>query len=319
MRIAVTGGSGFAGSHFIDFLLKKNPNDEIYVLRRWHSTGHFQNLDHLKSGSVKFFEGDLTDAWSMLDFIRTVKPDQIAHIAAHTYVPYSYSSPLATMDTNCQGTINLLEAIRHEAPQCKILIVSSGEVFGSHDGVITEESALNPRSPYGLGKLAEDRAAYLYQQSYGLDLVIARSFSQVGPRKFVGLFDSSWAFQIARMERRGFEPVLHVGKLDTTRTFCDIHEMVEAYHLYLNQGTSGDMYIICGNSVLRMDAVIEMLRGMTSVKFDVVQDPARMRPTDVMKLAPVCDPFKKRFGWEPKVSYETSLLNLLSYWRERLK
>lgn len=318
MNIFVTGATGFMGSTLVDLLLKEHPNDRIQILRRWRSDGHFRNLDHLPVGSVDFFEGDLTDAWSMRDIIKSAKPDQLYHVAAHTFVPYSYGNPIATLDTNGQGTIHLLEAIENQAPKCKVLIVSSGEVYGSHDGPITEQSVLNVRSPYGLGKLVEDRAAFMYQQSYGMNIVIARSFSQTGPRKFVGLFDSSWCFQVARMEKGLQEHKLKVGLLTTTRTFCDSAEMVKAYHLFMNQGTSGDLYNICGNAVLKMSDVVELLRTLTDIKFEVVQDPARMRPTDVEFLKPVCDPFKQRFGWEPNKPYIESLRDLLNYWRHRI-
>lgn len=319
MKIMVTGGTGFMGSTLVDLLLKEHPNDRIQILRRWRSDGHFQNLDHLPVGAVDFFEGDLTDAWSMRDIIKNAKPDQIYHVAANTFVPYSYGNAADCIDTNGQGTLNLLEAVRHYAPDCKILIVSSCEVYGSHDGPITEQSALNPRSPYGVGKLVEDRIAWMYQQSYGMNILIGRSSSQTGPRKFVGLVDSSWCFQVARMEKGLQVPVLKVGLLTPIRTFCDSVDMVKAYHTFMERGTPGELYNINGDGLLSMQNILDRLKSLSRVTFSVEQDPARIRPTDVKKLQPLCTPFRERFGWKPETPYIQSLENLLNYWRERLK
>ena len=318
MNICVTGATGFAGSHLVDLLLARRPADHITVFARWRSHGYMANLAHLPSGAIDLAWGDLTDPWSVRRIIQDLQPYWLFHVAAHTHVPYSYGSPTATLDTNAQGTINLLEALRTYAPACKTLIVSSGEVYGHHDDTITESSALNPRSPYGLGKLAEDRAAYMYQQAYGLPILIARAFSQSGPRKFEGLMDSSWSQQIARMERSTETPILYHGTLDTIRTFCDVQDMVEAYLLFMERGEPGDLYNINGFDTIVMAEIVTHLRGMTSVKFEQQLDPKRLRPTDVGMLRPSCEPFKQRFGWRPTTPYWTSLLNLLNYWRARV-
>jgi len=317
VNILVTGATGFVGSHLVDALLASGVTP-IHCFVRWHSTGERPNLAHINPSHLDIHYGDLTDPWSTRKIIQSVHPDQLYHVASHTHVPYSYGAPTATLDTNAQGTINLLEAVRTYAKDCKILVVSSGEVYGHHDDIITEHSALNVRSPYGLGKLAEDRAAYMYQQAYGLNLVIARSFSQTGPRKFVGLVDSFWSWQIARMETQGIPPVLAHGLLTPIRTFCDVRDMVQAYLTYMAHGRAGDVYNICGNDVLSMSDILQQLQNMTSIKFALFKDPRLLRPTDVMMLRPSCEPFMQRFGWKPVTPYATSLKNLLNYWRSRL-
>ena len=317
MRILVTGATGFMGSHLVDYLLEHDMGT-VQILKRWRSDGRMNNLEHLEPGRIKVYEGDLTDPYSLAEVLKRAQPDQIYHVAAHTHVPYSYTSPLATLDTNLQGTIHLLETCRTYVPHCKILIVSSGEVYGSHDDTITEESALNVRSPYGLGKLAEDRAAYMYQQAYGMNILIARSFSQVGPRKYVGLVDSAWCYQLAKMERGLQKEILQVGRLDTIRTFCDCLDMVKAYVMFMEDGQAGELYNICGDDVLKMEDIITFLRRLTQMQFQVREDPFLMRPTDVLALKPSSEKFRQRFGWQPETAYVASLERLLNYWRERV-
>ena len=94
--------------------------------------------------------------------------------------------------------------------------------------------------------------------------------------------------------------------------------MVRAYHLYMNGGMAGDLYNINGNAVLSMQEILEMLRTLTTIHFDVAVDQARFRPTDVQRLQPVCTPFKERFAWEPSTPYIQSLTDLLNYWRARV-
>ena len=317
MTILVTGATGFAGSHLVDALLAQGVSP-VDCFVRWRSTGDIPNLAHIPDASLRFHAADLTDPWSTRRVIRDVKPDRLFHVAAHTHVPYSYGCPTATLDTNGQGTINLLEACRTYAPECKILIVSSGEVYGHHDEEITEESALNVRSPYGLGKLCEDRAAYMYQQAYGMNILIARSFSQTGPRKYVGLVDSAWSYQIAKMEQHQQPPVLKVGLLNTVRTFCDVRDMAQAYLHYMQFGRAGDLYNICGEAVLSMQEILDKLQALTKVKFRVEQDPRLVRPTDVGALRPTCQRFRAAFNWKPTTSYDTSLKDLLHWWREQV-
>ena len=316
MRVFITGGTGFAGSHLVDYIAEHHPTYTIQVLKRWRSNS--ENLAHFPEGRIKFYEGDLTDPHGLRTILERAQPDRIFHVAAQTFVPYSYVNPIATLDTNCQGTIHLLEAYRAVCPKAKFLLVSSGEVYGSHEEPITELSQLNVRSPYGLGKLAQDRACYMYQQAYGLPILIARSFSQVGPRKWEGLVDSSWCKQVARMEKHMQKPVLSVGRLDSIRTFCDVREMVQAYWMFMDQGTPGELYNICGDEVLSMQKILDLLRSLTTVSFDVVEDPFLLRPTDVARLEPQSTSFRTRFAWQPKIPYRDSLTQLLEYWRARI-
>ncbi len=317
MRTLITGFTGFVGSHLADYLLAQGGN-EVFGLYRWRS--RFENVSHL-TDKVTMVEGDIADATAMNQIIQRVRPDRIYHLAAQSFVPTSWTSPNATLDVNVQGQINVFEAVRLAGLKTRIQIAGSSEEYGlvhPDEVPIREDNPLRPLSPYAVSKVTQDMLGYQYHQSYGLDVVRTRGFNHTGPRRGSVFVCSNFAYQIARIERGLQAPMLRVGNLEARRDFTDVRDMVRAYVAALDSGKSGEVYNICRGTSWSIQEVLDMLLAMSDAKVKVEKDPERMRPSDVLILEGSADKFKADTGWEPTIPFETTLREILEYWRKAL-
>jgi len=315
-RVLITGITGFVGSHLAEYLLDQE-GVEVYGLKRWRSS--LRNIEHLIE-RLKLIDGDLRDFKSMIKVIDTVRPDIIHHLAAQSYVLTSYDAPIDTIETNVCGTINLLEAVRQAGIDPVIHICSSSEVYGQVDPKyvpIKEDTPFRPASPYAVSKVGEDMVGYFYYTAYKLKTIRSRMFTHTGPRRGEVFVESSFAKQIAEIEKGLREPVLYVGNLNSIRTFLDVRDAVRAYWLLVNKCSPGEVYNIGGNETMSIGEMLDLLLSMSpsKSKIKVQVDPARLRPADVTLQIPDCSKFKEATGWEPQIPIRQTLQDLLNYWR----
>ncbi len=339
MRVLVTGITGFAGSHMAEFLLEK-PDVEIFgIYRRRSRLEHLDGLQNMlqmiepgvasvetiqgafAKGKINLIDCDLLDAFSTHKLVGAVRPDRIFHLAAQSHVPTSWNSPAATLTDNIMGQLNLFEAVRSAGIDPLIQIAGSSEEYGMvypDEVPMKESNPLRPLSPYAVSKVAQEMLAYQYHQSYGIKSIVSRGFNHSGPRRGENFVDSSFARQIALIEKGHQEPVIYVGDLSSKRDFTDVRDMVRAYWLLLDKGKPGDVYNIGSGNTRSMREVLNLLLGMSTVKVEVRVDPTRLRPSDVMILWADSTKFIEATGWKPTISYEQTLKDLLDYWRERV-
>ena len=318
MRVLITGITGFVGSHLTEFLLEQN-GIEVFGTLRWRSKT--DNIDHLRN-RIKLYECDLRDASSVRQVISNVKPDRIFHLAGQSFVPMSWKAPSETVTTNTIGQINLFEALRECGLNPRIQIAGSSEEYGlvyPNELPLVEESPLRPLSPYAVSKVAQDFLGYQYARSYQLFIVRTRAFNHTGPRRGEVFATSNFSKQIALIEAGLQEPVLHVGNLDARRDFTDVRDIIRGYWLALEKGEPGEVYNLCSEKDISIGEMLELFLSMTSEKITVQQDPARMRPSDVMVLLGSSSKFRKRTGWAPTIPLQQTLEDLLNYWRTKVK
>lgn len=318
MRVLITGITGFAGSHLADYILQNHPGVEVHGLVRWRS--RLENILHLKE-KIKPHEADLKDIVSLKKCLEEVKPDRIFHLAAQSFVPTSWRCPAETFTINAVGQINLFEAVLSLKLSPKIHVAGSSEEYGlAHpdEMPMKETSPLRPLSPYAVSKVAQDFLAYQYFKSYGLKTVRTRGFNHTGPRRGEVFICSSFAKQIAEIEKKKRKSVIHVGNLEAKRDFTDVRDTVRAYWLVLEKGKEGEVYNIGSGKSYSMKEVLDMLLSMASINIKVEVDPARLRPSDVPVLMSDCSKFTQLTGWEPKIPFRQSLQDLLDFWRERV-
>jgi len=323
MKILITGITGFVGSHLADYILEHHPDTKVIGMARWRSQK--ENIQHIRD-KITLECGDLTDTNSLRHILSEHKPDVIFHLAAQSYVPFSFKVPIATLETNIIGTANLLEEIKYLKFSSDydpiVHICSSSEVYGQvkEDEVpINESNQFRPASPYAVSKVCEDMLALQYWLSWKIKTIRTRLFTHTGPRRGSVFATSTFAKQIALIEAGKQQPVIEVGNLDSVRTFMDVGDAVRAYWILVHQCRPGEVYNIGGNETMTIGEMLNKLLNLSTRKDIIIKvDPVRLRPSDVTLQIPDTSKFRNETGWKPEVSFDKTLENLLNYWRAKV-
>lgn len=318
MKVLITGISGFAGSHLAEYFLAEGKH-EIFGTIKWRSDR--QNISHIQD-RIRLFECDIKDAFAMKTIITEIKPEQIFHLAAQSYVSFSWRAPQETLITNIIGELNLFEAVRQVKIDPLIHIAGSSEEYGMvvpEELPITEANALRPLSPYGVSKVTQDLLGYQYFKSYGMKIIRTRAFNHTGPRRGTVFATSNFAKQIVEIEKNKRDPVIYVGNLEAVRDFTDVRDVVRAYALSLERCDPGEVYNIASGKGIKIRDMLDMLVALSNADLKIEQDPTRLRPSDVELLIGSSEKFQKKTGWKPEIPFDKTMKDLLNYWREKIK
>ena len=232
-------------------------------------------------------------------------------------------APLETLETNILGTAKLLESIRKSTFTPVIHVCASSEVFGRVPKEylpIHEEVPFHPASPYAISKVGTDLVGRYYAEAYGMKIMTTRMFTHTGPRRGDVFAESTFAKQIAMIEAGQQAPVVKVGNLGSLRTWADVRDAVKAYYLLVTKDpTPGEYYNIGGSHSCTIREMLDHLISLSTIKnISVEVSGERLRPIDADLQVPDTSKFKAHTGWEPQISFETTMLDLLNYWRERV-
>jgi GDP-4-dehydro-6-deoxy-D-mannose reductase len=278
----VTGPAGFVGGHFRAEL------GEAFVP----------------------YEGDVLDAHALGEAVRGA--DAVVHLAAQSSVAASWEDAMASWRVNVDGTVRVLEAVRAERPEARVLFASTCEVYGNAARIPSpEDERVAPVSPYAASKAAAELACLFS----GLDVVVARATSHEGPGRDDRFAVGSWTRQIARLEAEG-GGTLRVGDLSAERDILDVRDVCRAYRLLLDPSARPGTYNVASGKTVTMAEVVERLVGLARVPVRVERDESRVRPADIPRLSG--DPAKLRAatGWEPEIPLEQTLADTLAAARE---
>lgn len=313
-KVLITGATGFAGARLARMYVDKG--DTVFAIKRWRSP--LDLVKHYKlENEVKWIECDITDSHSTQKAIKEVQPDIIHHLAAQSFVQTSWNYPVHTMNVNIIGSLNIFEAVKEYVPKCVVQIASTSEVYGIPKKLpITEEMLPRPCSPYGVSKYAMDRLASQYYDSFGIKIVITRAFNHSGTGRGDVFVDSSFAKQIAEIEKGLREPIIKHGNLDAYRDFTDVDDICRAYILSVERCEFGTPYNICSGNKIQILDVLKELITMSKVPIRTEQDPSRMRPSDLWVLQGDSSKFREKTGWKPLKTYTETLQDMLDFWRK---
>jgi GDP-4-dehydro-6-deoxy-D-mannose reductase len=292
----VTGGGGFVGAHLLALLAARGETPVAH------------SRDEL----------ELLDAGAVRAAVRDARPGAVFHLAALASVGRSWEAPAAPLIENLQMTLNVLEAVRLEAPGAAVLIAGSGEVYGAPESLPVDESApLRPQSPYAVSKAACDLLGGQYADAHGLRVVRTRAFNHAGPGQSDDYVVSTLARQVAEAELAGRERVvLRTGNVESRRDFTDVRDVVRAYHAAVRLGPG--TWNVCSGRSWSVAELIELLRAAAPIEVGHELDPDRVRPHDVPEVRGSSERLRAATGWEPEIPLERTVRDALEDWRARL-
>jgi len=317
MNILITGGTGFVGSHMIDFILKNETDVKIFATKRWMEDT--KNVDHIDDDRFEFIDCDLLDGLSIKRAVEISKPDKVFHFAAQSFPEVSFKMPVLTLQTNTVGTTNLLESIKESDYNPTIVSISTSEVYGmpEEDEVpIKETNPIRAANPYSISKVGHDLMSQYYHKAYGMKIIITRMFSHEGARRGKQFALSSFAHQIVLNEKGKGDGFIRHGNLDSTRTYAHIDDAINAYWVCSNSEKFGEVYNIGGEQTCTVGDALDKLINMSKKKnLKKKLDPDRVRPTDITLQIPDTSKFRKHFSWKPEKTLDNVCEDLLNYWR----
>lgn len=320
MRVLVTGASGFVGGHLAAHLL--SAGDVMLGLSEsglWSKSTPPGIAQRVRLEPWNLATGTVA---GLADLLSRKRPEAIIHLAAQSNPQRSVADPRETWTVNLFGTLNLLQALRDAAiaPAPTVVLVGSGVSYGNpapENLPVTETCPLRPNNPYAASKAAADLLGIQHFLAHGARIVLARPFNHAGPRQSDSYALSSFAKQIAEIER-GRRDRIEVGNLQVVRDFTDVRDIVRAYRLLVEKGQPGEAYNIGTGRDDSLESLLEKLRGLARTPVEIHVDPARMRPVDQPRLLADASKLRAQTGWEPQITIEQTLADMLDYWRGAL-
>ena len=307
-RILITGGTGFVGTHLVQFL--KSNTSHIAVLA---SGGKSK-----PQAGVSYHEVDISERDAVRSVVQEVKPDRIYHLAAISSVDESWSNPRLTFEVNVLGTRNLFDAAMSLPSPPRILNISTSQVYAPSSLPLTEESQIQPNNPYAASKAMAELLVVEYQRHRAGGIITTRSFNHTGPGQPPNFVLPSIAKQFVEFELGLRPPILNVGNVEVQRDFTDIRDVIRAYSILLEKGKPGEVYNVCSGSAVRLADIIRMFESAAKRKVTLATEESRVRSNDVSLICGDPKKIRETTGWQPQIPLAKTIADLLGYWRSQL-
>lgn len=309
MKALITGVNGFVGNYLSKYLIEQGYTVYGTVIE-----------DNVQMDDVNIKKMNLLNKAEVMETIKGIKPDCIYHLAGQSAVGLSWKEPTLTMNVNINGTINLLDAVRENNIDTKVLIIGSSDEYGvikPAECPISEKHVLNPTSPYAISKVTQEQIAKLYVNSYKMSLIMVRAFNHIGPMQSKNFVVSDFASKVAEIEK-GAEPVIRVGNLEAYRDFTDVRDIVRGYVMLMENGAIGELYNIGSGNAYKIQDILDILLSLSNTKITVEIDPDKLRPSDVPIVQCDNSKIKSHINWVPQYDIKNTLKDTLDYWRNRI-
>lgn len=302
MKTLITGASGFVGQHLVNFLGKE---EDIICL------GHQPNGD-----LPNYYSVDLTNSESLTN-VPLDEVEAVFHLAGLAAVGASFDQPRRYIDTNAGMQLTLFEEFKKRGKHPRILIVSTGGVYGPSDQPLTETAELGTSNPYIISKLTQEMLGHYYLK-LGFPVLIARPFNHIGPGQLEGFLVADLAKQIVEAELSNSGEI-KAGNLDSKRDYTDVRDIVAAYDLIMKKGEPGEIYNVCSGRARSGKEILDTLVRLSRSSIQVTPDPSKMRPAEIKEITGSYTLLNEDTGWAPKIQLDETLNDVLNDWRGKLK
>lgn len=317
-RALITGVTGQDGSYLADFLLERGY--EVFGLVRRTSKPNTENIRHLADNPrFHVLYGDLTDQGSINRAILEATPDEVYNLAAQSFVGGSWDYPVSTGDITGLGPLRILEALRQFNPKARFYQASSSEMFGDQGGLLSEESVLAPRSPYGSAKAFAHYTTVNYRESYGMHASCGILFNHESPRRGIEFVTRKITDGVAKI-RLGQQKTLKLGNIDAKRDWGDARDYVYAMWLMLQQDEP-DNYVIATGHTHSIRTLLDLAFRQANMEWEkyVEVDKSFFRPAEINVLIGDSTKARKKLGWEPQIRFQQMVRDMLEADLERHK
>ena len=321
-KILITGGAGFIGSHVVRLFVNKYREYQIYNLDKLTYAGNLENLRDIEGKpNYRFIKGDIVDAASMLELFKVEQFDGVIHLAAESHVDRSLENPNEFVMTNIIGTVNLLQAALKtwgSDTSKKFYHISTDEVYGSIEdgGLFTEQTPIDPQSPYSSSKAGSDHFVKAYINSYKFPAVISRCSNNYGPNHFPEKLIPLMIHNIIEGK-----PLPIYGKGENIRDWLYVEDHARAIDVIFHGGKIGEVYNIGGNNEWKnidlvsllcklMDQKLGREEGTSANLMTFVKD----RPGHDLRYAIDSSKLQKELGWSPSLTFEQGLERTIDWY-----
>jgi GDP-4-dehydro-6-deoxy-D-mannose reductase len=315
MRVLVTGANGFVGPHLVQSLRSRCPAaTEILLTAR-------QPREDAVLGPMA--QLDVTDRDAVTATIARFRCSHVVHLAGLAAITAANANPQAAWRVHVEGTLNIAAAITQQQPDCALIFVGSGQVYGTsaRSGVpVDERTLLDPVDNYSVTKAAADLALGALAKQ-GLRCIRMRPFNHTGPGQSESFVVSSFAMQIARIEAGLQPPVIRVGNLAAERDFLDVRDVASAYVLALFKASelvNGQILNVASGTTQSIRSILDKLIGLSRLQIAIEQDASRMRANDLPRIVGDATAARRLLGWAPAFSLDQTLDDLLQDCRARV-
>ncbi|MGL5914338.1 MAG: GDP-mannose 4,6-dehydratase [Bacteroidales bacterium] len=316
----ITGAGGFVAHHFMQHLEELGMKVSVLGVDIVEQMPQFPPF---KSVKFAYHQIDLLDKDGVDSILFDFQPDYILHLASYSSVAFSWKNPIASFQNNTNIFLNLIETVRKYELKTRILSVGSSEEYGNannHRLPLKEEYAVDPLSPYAVARVSQEMLSKVYANSYGVDIVITRSFNHIGPgQKDLFVVPSFVKRIIEEQQKSNAKSIrLTTGNLEITRDFLDVRDVVKAYQLLLEKGKTAEIYNVCSGIGYKLSDIIDIIASNLNVSVTTELNPDFIRPNDNIAIIGCNEKLKSASHWQASYSMQDSIADIINYWQALL-